>query len=175
MEIHLNRLEAGPVHLEFDAPVSRLEDRVTGGPIQIKAHLARDQDRIRLTGDYRAEVMGHCDLCLGQIPLIMAGKLDLVLCSEDEDKPEQWDLELNLDAQDQDYYQGDKIEVQRYFQDQLILDLPPKLLCSPECRGLCARCGADLNHEPCRCDGIDPSNPFLLLKDLQEKHKKQEN
>lgn len=35
---------------------------------------------------------------------------------------------------------------------ELILDTPLKILCRPECPGLCARCGADLNEGKCECD-----------------------
>lgn len=34
---------------------------------------------------------------------------------------------------------------------ELILDTPLKILCRPECLGLCARCGADLNEGKCKC------------------------
>jgi len=32
--------------------------------------------------------------------------------------------------------------------DALALTLPTQILCSADCRGLCARCGADLNRDP---------------------------
>jgi uncharacterized protein len=35
--------------------------------------------------------------------------------------------------------------------DALLLELPLAPLCRPDCRGLCARCGADLNAGPCSC------------------------
>ena len=38
-----------------------------------------------------------------------------------------------------------------------LLNMDTKNLCSPDCKGLCPGCGADLNHEPCRCKKeIDP-------------------
>jgi len=33
----------------------------------------------------------------------------------------------------------------------VLLAVPLKLLCREECKGLCPRCGADLNKEPCAC------------------------
>jgi uncharacterized protein len=35
--------------------------------------------------------------------------------------------------------------------EQVYLEIPMKPLCSPECRGLCPRCGANLNTETCAC------------------------
>jgi len=35
--------------------------------------------------------------------------------------------------------------------EDIILALPPKLLCKPDCAGLCHRCGTNLNDGPCEC------------------------
>jgi len=42
--------------------------------------------------------------------------------------------------------------------EQIQLAIPGRLLCRPDCRGLCPQCGADRNTEPCRCEErtIDP-------------------
>ena len=53
-----------------------------------------------------------------------------------------------------------------------LLSLPIKVLCRPDCQGLCQECGANLNHGECGCapDDIDPRFAILaaLLKDAQE-------
>jgi uncharacterized metal-binding protein YceD (DUF177 family) len=35
--------------------------------------------------------------------------------------------------------------------EEVVLNVPPKFLCKPDCRGLCPRCGANLNDTPCMC------------------------
>ncbi|MCL2494116.1 MAG: DUF177 domain-containing protein [Oscillospiraceae bacterium] len=35
--------------------------------------------------------------------------------------------------------------------EDIVLSLPPKMLCRPDCAGLCRRCGANLNEGPCQC------------------------
>ncbi|MCS7179279.1 MAG: DUF177 domain-containing protein [Anaerolineae bacterium] len=41
--------------------------------------------------------------------------------------------------------------------EQIWVNLPMKLLCRSDCRGICPDCGANLNREPCRCEKkIDP-------------------
>jgi uncharacterized protein len=51
-----------------------------------------------------------------------------------------------------------EITLEKEVRELLILEYPMKPLCTPECAGLCAHCGANLNHEPCSCadDRIDP-------------------
>lgn len=50
----------------------------------------------------------------------------------------------------------------------LVLDMPLVPLCSDDCQGLCAHCGANLNEGPCSCetDEVDETNPFAVLKNL---------
>lgn len=46
----------------------------------------------------------------------------------------------------------DTIDMEPLVREQVLLELPLVPLCRPDCRGLCATCGADLNHGPCGCD-----------------------
>lgn len=41
------------------------------------------------------------------------------------------------------------IDLSTLVRDALLIDLPLRVLCSPDCAGLCATCGADLNVAPC--------------------------
>jgi uncharacterized protein len=53
-------------------------------------------------------------------------------------------------------------------QEHILLDLPMRPLCKPDCRGLCIECGANLNEETCDCvkETLDPR--LVGLKDLLE-------
>ncbi len=44
--------------------------------------------------------------------------------------------------------------------EELLLALPAYFHCSEDCKGICPRCGADLNREPCQCpqNGDDDAN-----------------
>ena len=47
--------------------------------------------------------------------------------------------------------QGDYLDLRPLVRDALLLELPVAPLCRDDCRGLCPRCGADLNSGPCDC------------------------
>jgi uncharacterized protein len=49
------------------------------------------------------------------------------------------------------------VDVEGIAREAVILALPGQLLCSPGCRGLCARCGRDLNQGPCGCSALEIS------------------
>ncbi len=64
-----------------------------------------------------------------------------------------------------------KIDLEEIVTTTFVLNLDSKNLCSEDCLGLCPGCGADLNHEPCRCKKeIDPRLAALsqLLKDRSD-------
>jgi len=61
------------------------------------------------------------------------------------------------------------LDLREAIREEVLLDLDRFVLCDPDCRGLCARCGADLNEETCSCDveEVDPRWEDLLK--LKEK------
>lgn len=60
--------------------------------------------------------------------------------------------------QDLMYFEGDEIELAEIVRETLLLAEPLKSLCSEDCKGLCAKCGINLNLAECTCDRniIDP-------------------
>lgn len=66
------------------------------------------------------------------------------------------------------YFDGDVIDLAPVIRDVLLSDQPLNNICNADCRGLCLKCGANLNHGDCGCDRtvIDPRLAALqqLLK-----------
>jgi uncharacterized protein len=58
------------------------------------------------------------------------------------------------------------LDLTEALREQILLDLPMRPLCRPDCRGLCVECGRNLNEGPCGCvqETIDPR--LVGLKDL---------
>jgi len=67
------------------------------------------------------------------------------------------------------YFTGDHLELAPMLREQLILAAPMHPLCSEECRGLCARCGEELNEGPCRCGEEPTGSPFQVLRTIKDK------
>jgi uncharacterized protein len=95
---------------------------------------------------YEVRLSGPCMRCLED-----AGRGDaIVVDSREVDQPGADDEELNSP-----YVDGDELDVQAWARDALVLDLPTQIVCSDDCKGLCAICGENLNeadpghaHEP---------------------------
>ena len=74
-------------------------------------------------------------------------------------------------------FSDDRIEVQGYSLDlddlimnDILLELPTKLLCRDDCMGLCPECGKNLNDGTCSCrkETVDPR--LAVLKQLLDHH-----
>jgi uncharacterized protein len=69
-------------------------------------------------------------------------------------------------------YMGDSIDLRDEVAQQIIMALPFKPLCRNNCKGLCSRCGIDLNHQACQCHNQNQGSPFAVLKTLNFPTKK---
>lgn len=56
------------------------------------------------------------------------------------------------------YFQGDEIDISELVRESILLAQPISTVCSEDCRGLCIKCGSNLNHSDCSCDRhiVDP-------------------
>lgn len=62
-------------------------------------------------------------------------------------------------------YEGHEIDLTEAARASVLLEVPAKVLCREDCRGLCPICGADLNVSPCTCQKDSASrNPFSALE-----------
>jgi uncharacterized protein len=77
------------------------------------------------------------------------------------------DEELTAADLDLDFYTGEVIDLESIIREQIILTLPLKPLCSEDCRGLCTRCGVNLNQERCACKAETAAGPLAGLAKLK--------
>lgn len=71
-------------------------------------------------------------------------------------------------CQEGNLYYNNFLEVDDIIRENLILQLPIKALCKEDCRGLCPKCGKNLNYEKCGCENIDIDPRWEILKKLRE-------
>lgn len=98
---------------------------------------------------------GFCDRCAEPVERQMEFEVDKILVE---------DLQ-NEDDGDDEYVvvENRQIDIQELIREELILFLPSKILCKPDCKGLCPKCGKNLNVEKCDCKkDVDPRMEALL-------------
>jgi uncharacterized protein len=75
------------------------------------------------------------------------------------------EIEVSADELDVGFFSGDGIALADVVTEQVILSMPMKVICRPDCRGLCPVCGADLNRVICDCPKARGDSPFAALPD----------
>ena len=129
-------------HLDLTVHIDPLEfggQRYEATPAEVSAQL----DVSRTTGNgwflrlrYDVRLSGPCMRCLED-----AGRGDaIVVDSREVDQPGAEDEDLRSP-----YVDGDELDLQAWARDALVLDLPTQIVCSDDCKGLCAICGENLN------------------------------
>lgn len=67
-------------------------------------------------------------------------------------------------------YEDEQIDLQPIIAERVLLAMPSKVLCKKDCKGLCDKCGTNLNIAECKCN-IDnrekeDTSPFSVLKNM---------
>jgi uncharacterized protein len=112
---------------------------------------------LHMRGTITARMLCICDRCGQEFESTKETAVDAVLVEEEsEEHPELFVLD------------GTEIDAQEVLSTCLILDMETKFLCREDCKGLCARCGRNLNLGRCRCGKeIDPR--FAVLEQLLDR------
>ncbi len=117
--------------------------------------------RYNLTGEVTAETTTPCALCL--TPVANPLRVDV------DEQYSSGSLETNTGLDEEGYrYEGHVISILQALHDNLLLAAPHKVVCSPNCQGLCPICGQNQNLGHCKCadDHPSPVSPFEQLKTL---------
>ncbi len=61
---------------------------------------------------------------------------------------------------------SNRLDLQELVEGLVIMNLPMKVLCSDDCKGLCPQCGKDLNEGECGCNKKEVDPRFAKLKEL---------
>lgn len=139
-------------------------------PVNVDLEIRKGADHIRIEGAIRGTLQVACHRCLMLFPLEFNERVDLFLIEEREDPETAEDEEKEFEAQDFEYefFDGEVIDVDQLVSEQIFLSLPYKVLCTEDCRGICPRCGANLNEESCRCKNDGEDSPFSGLKAIKD-------
>lgn len=99
--------------------------------------------RLHVRGRVRGRARSTCHRCLGRFERALDASFELTL-----QKRGPADETEGLVAIPETVVEYDLVP---HVREAVILEEPMQLLCRPDCRGLCPRCGADLNQGPCGC------------------------
>jgi uncharacterized protein len=140
------REKVGPLTLEFGHDY---EVRVEPVPLTVLVEPVQAGHRLDGGFDYRASV--PCSRCLEEA--VLEGSATFLLEYQPAHQapiPEE-ETEVALEEVQVLYYEEPELALEDLVIQQMYLEIPEKALCQPDCKGLCPRCGANLNQGPCPC------------------------
>ncbi|NLB18653.1 MAG: DUF177 domain-containing protein [Syntrophomonadaceae bacterium] len=157
MQIDLSWLKLHPksteeFHLEKDYSGLELIQGVRlFGRVEVSLTITNTGRLMVGQGEIKSGLEMDCDRCLGIFHQEIKLPMTVEFCTE-ENRVFFEDEESFI------YFEDPKINLEPVVQDNILLSLPLRMLCSAECLGLCSRCGQNLNQGKCQCrdDEIDP-------------------
>lgn len=129
------------------------DDVVVLEPVAVNGSVINRAGYITLTAEASMSYRTHCARCLAEVE-------DTVRFLCEKTVADEKGLLRLENTENDDYVQikGGKLDLDAPICDEILLSFPMRILCSEDCKGLCAGCGADLNREACRCTKkeVDP-------------------
>ncbi len=120
-----------------------------------KGEVTNHSGVIVLEGEIKPELKVACARCGKEFvysePIELYAKITDKLANEDDE-------EFVL-------LQDFALDVEELVRSALILEMPSRFLCQEDCKGLCPKCGCDLNEGSCNCDLNDRDPRWDVLKD----------
>ena len=147
MKIQIGSLSEGAHQYHFEVrPTDIALGEGFAGPVNVDATLEKTGKQCFLHAQIQTRGSFTCDRCTAQFDLALSPEYRMFYVSDETeaggfDPSEVQVIPAGLPI----------IDLSEDVRQTVLLAVPLKLLCRPDCKGLCPRCGADLNSEPCTC------------------------
>ena len=173
MQIHLSDVtdsEGKHIQLQPELKLDKISFQMGDYPILEKTPVELE---ITNTGNKVLELKGigsvtvgiPCDRCLEQVAVKIPYEIEQKLDMKKSDTERVQDLDEN------DYLTGMDLDVDRLVYLEVLMSWPLKVLCREDCKGICSRCGKNLNKGSCGC-AEEPKDPRMAaISDIFSKFK----
>ncbi len=113
---------------------------------------------IHLDGHFHVALNIPCDRCLEDVKT----NFDIEICRDIDLKSDGDEKVEKLD--EFSFIEGSNLDIEKLVYNELLMDFPMKTLCSENCKGICPKCGKNLNQGECGCDraSLDPRMSAVL-------------
>ena len=132
-------------------------------PLAVKAEAELAGKEIRIRGHISGTMEAACGRCLEQTEVPVDLDFDLPYRPMEEIAHEE-ELEVGEDELRVGFFAGDGVNLSDVVREQVLLAVPMKVVCRPDCRGLCPVCGTNRNLRQCGCSLQHEDSPFAFLK-----------
>jgi uncharacterized protein len=171
--VSLREIPPEGLHRDYDlggsfaaAAFEGTEVDTTASSVRASIDLHRTGHEVLARGVLEGELTVVCSRCAGVATVPVASPLEVVFLPRGAEELAAVGEET-LDEPDVVHYDEDLIDLAQTLREELLLALPLAPLCRETCKGLCARCGKDLNEGPCDCPDEPRDDRWSTLKNVK--------
>jgi len=171
--IHVRDLEVRAAQFDVEVPPGEIdffdEELRQIGPLKAtgKAELEMGGlGEIRVTGHLSVQTEAACDRCLeeARFPIESDFALNYRPAVEEEYGDEK---EIDPEEAEIGFYEGNALELNDVFREQVLLALPMQRVCKEDCKGICPACGKNRNQVECGCQKSTTDDRWHALEELK--------
>jgi len=156
VKVDLTSLDAGPAvfRQELLVPEERLDADVVVGPVEVRLDVVVHRRAVGFEVTGTMELRGNlrCARCLSPVAWDSHEDVMLTLLPAPS-APGPEETALSREELDVEFLTSEELDLEAWAAQQVLLTLPMRVVCSPECAGLCPVCGANRNIAgACRCE-----------------------
>ncbi len=115
--------------------------------------------KARVEGSTEIKLSAVCDRCMEETTVILDLQFDRVVTSPEVEAEDE-------EADDMTYMEGYQLNVETFMYHEILENWPVKILCKDDCKGVCLKCGQNLNVRDCGCDTFVPDPRMAAIKDI---------
>lgn len=151
MVLDLRELIGGSVKdvpFSYEDSAEELSDDLLSGSVHVEGRVENHAGYLTLSGSAVLAGVVRCGRCCKEFETRLVFPLEYKLAEELANEDEEEFLLL----------EDGRLELSETVRGQMLTEMPYRFLCKEDCKGLCPKCGCDLNVERCSCDTreIDP-------------------
>lgn len=126
-------------------------------PIELKLTNS-GSNKLHIAGEVHLTLGIPCDRCLSDVSCPICFEISNDLDFGDSDNKE--------DMEDLPFVDGHIIDIDEMLYPEIFMNLPSKVLCKDDCKGICRECGKNLNQGECGCDTFVADPRMAVINDV---------
>ncbi len=122
-------------------------------PVKVSGTVTNVDGSFEVCANCQTELLMSCSRCLDDVTVRVNFDVDEIFSNTGN-------------KEEAETFAGEEIDITSSIKRNLLLNLPMKVVCKEDCKGLCSICGSNLNHGDCGCDKTHIDPRFESLRSL---------
>lgn len=171
MKIRVRDVSEIPEEVEFEQDTSGLNPTLETGaahdyecrqPAWVGLTRYRTGRDLFVDGEVRTTIAGRCARCLEEFELPVSAQVRYLITPRGNEVAGSAGEDAEVSV-----YDGEEVDLAPLIFERILLSLPTTPLCRDDCRGLCPRCGINLNETNCNCPSSEGDPRMAIFRTLR--------